>query len=238
MTVQNDVPLACHIYTDTTMKVLIVEDDLLLREGLAEALMREGYICDCASNAQQANQQIHSQTYSAILLDLGLPDTDGLTLLKEWRTQKITTPVLIITARDALEDRVSGLNIGADDYLIKPFELIELFARLRAIIRRNQGQSDNLLIAQDITLDLATRQARLHDNTLDLTPREFVILSRLMLKQGKTVARETLQQDIYSWQDNFGSNTLEVYIHHLRQKIGKDSIITVRGVGYRLGEPA
>lgn len=218
------------------MKVLIVEDDKLLREGIEQALSREAYTCDTAQTGHEADQLIQLDEYSAILLDLGLPDIDGLTLLRKWRKQKIFTPVLIMTARDALEDRVAGLDAGADDYLIKPFELVELFARLRAIIRRHQGQSDNMLIAADLALDLASKQVFFKDKLLELTVREFAILSRLILKKGKTVARETLQQDIYSWNDNFSSNTLEVYIHHLRQKLGKDRITTVRGMGYRLEE--
>ncbi|CAK7031853.1 MAG: Transcriptional regulatory protein BasR [Saezia sanguinis] len=227
-------PLTSAVHASDTMKVLIVEDDSLLRSGLTEALAQQHYACDATSNASQANRHILSQQYSAILLDLGLPDTDGLSLLRQWRNQKIETPVMIITARDALEDRVQGLDAGADDYLIKPFELVELFARLRAIIRRHQNQSDNLITVGNIALDLANRQVTLHGNRLDLTAREFAILSRLMLKKGQAVAREILQQDIYSWHDNLGSNTLEVYIHHLRQKLGKDTITTVRGVGYRL----
>lgn len=219
------------------MKILIVEDDPLLRSGLSEALNRENYTCDAAINAAEAVEHMRSEQYSAILLDLGLPDMDGITLLKQWRSQHIHLPVVIITARDALEDRINGLDAGADDYLIKPFELSELFARLRAVIRRNHGQTGNLICAGALTLDLAHKQAQLDGATLELTPREMAILSRLMLRSGKTVARELLQQDIYSWHDNLGSNTLEVYIHHLRQKIGKEMITTIRGIGYRLGDP-
>ena len=217
------------------MKVLIVEDDTLLQTGISAALVAEGYAYDSAYNATQAQNYIQAGEYSAILLDLGLPDKNGLQLLKQWRKEKITIPVLVITARDSLEDRVSGLDAGADDYLIKPFELVELLARLRALIRRHQGQSDNLIEAGDISLDLVNRIVRNKDGQVALTPREFAILTRLMLKKNKVVNRELLQQDIYSWQDNFGSNTLEVYIHNLRQKLGKELIQTVRGVGYRLG---
>lgn len=216
------------------MKILIVEDDHLLRTGLTEALTREAYICDAVETAKGAIQNMQTEQYTAILLDLGLPDMDGLTLLKQWRKKGMGLPVVIITARDALTERVNGLDAGADDYLIKPFDLTELFARLRAVIRRHQGQDGNMLVVGDVSLDLASRQAKKGDAPLDLTPREFAILSRLMLKAGKTVARELLQQDIYSWNDSLGSNTLEVYIHHLRQKLGKEMITTVRGTGYRL----
>ena len=219
------------------MKMLIVEDDSLLQSGISAALMAEGYACDSAYSATEAQNYLNGGEYSAILLDLGLPDKNGLILLKQWRKEKVTIPVLVITARDSLEDRVSGLDAGADDYLIKPFELVELQARLRALIRRHQGQSDNLIEAGAISLDLANRIVRLNGNEVALTQREFAILTRLMLKKDKVVNRELLQQDIYSWQDNFGSNTLEVYIHNLRQKLGKNLIQTVRGVGYRLGVP-
>ncbi len=217
------------------MKILIVEDDTLLQTGISAALATEGYACDSAYDAAQAQSYIQAGEYSAILLDLGLPDKNGLQLLKQWRKEKIMIPVLVITARDSLEDRVSGLDSGADDYLIKPFELVELLARLRALIRRHQGQGDNLIEAGEISLDLANRIVRCKEELVALTPREFAILTRLMLKKDKVVNRELLQQDIYSWQDNFGSNTLEVYIHNLRQKLGKNLIQTVRGVGYRLG---
>jgi Response regulators consisting of a CheY-like receiver domain and a winged-helix DNA-binding domain len=218
------------------MKILIVEDDLLLRTGLYEALRREGYTVDASSNAKEAKQKMSMELYSAVLLDLGLPDEDGISVLKKWRAEKVTIPVLIMTARDALEDRINGLDAGADDYLIKPFELIELLARLRAVIRRHVGESDNLMTVGDLSLDLANREIFYKNKLLSLTPREYAILSRLIFKKGKTVAREILQQDIYSWEDSMGSNTLEVYIHHLRQKMSKGSIVTVRGVGYQLGE--
>lgn len=216
------------------MKLLIVEDDILLQEGLAQALGNEGYALDCAATAAQADALIQSGEYSLIILDLGLPDKDGATLLSQWRRRGVSNPVLILTARDALEDRVKGLDSGADDYLVKPFALAELQARARALIRRYQGHSDNLLEQDDLTLNLQTQQVLLQDQPLEITPKEFALLTRLMMRIGQTVHRETLQQDIYSWQDDPGSNTLEVHIHNLRRKLGKDRIKTVRGVGYRL----
>lgn len=216
------------------MKLLIVEDDELLLRGLRQALEGQGYACDCAALAKVADCLIQGYLYSAVLLDLGLPDRDGLSLLREWRQAKLAMPVLILTARDALEDRVAGLDAGADDYLIKPFELAELLARVRALIRRHQGNSDNLIEVGNLALDLATRSIMLSGQPLALTPREFAILSLLMLKAGKPVSREILQQDLYSWKDDLSSNTLEVYIHHLRSKVGKDRIQTLRGTGYRL----
>lgn len=216
------------------MKLLIVEDDLLLREGLAKALSHEGYAQDCATTAAEADTLIHSGEYGLVILDLGLPDRDGATLLAQWRRRGIKQPVLILTARDALEDRVAGLDAGADDYLVKPFALAELQARVRALIRRGQGHSDNLLQLDDIHLNLETHQVWLSGQPLEVTPKEFALLSRLIMRAGQNVHRETLQQDLYSWQDDPGSNTLEVHIHNLRRKLGKDRIKTVRGVGYRL----
>ncbi len=216
------------------MKLLIVEDDLLLQQGLAQALGNEGYALDCAATAAEADALIQSGEYSLVILDLGLPDKDGATLLSQWRRRGISHPVLILTARDALEDRVKGLDSGADDYLVKPFALAELQARARALIRRYQGHSDNLLQQDDLTLNLQTQQVLLQDQPLEITPKEFALLTRLMMRIGQTVHRETLQQDIYSWQDDPGSNTLEVHIHNLRRKLGKERIKTVRGVGYRL----
>ncbi|RWR01508.1 XRE family transcriptional regulator [[Pantoea] beijingensis] len=218
------------------MKLLIVEDDFMLQEGLALALSGEGYAIDCAANAAQSLALLQSSQYSMIVLDLGLPDRDGASLLRQWRKDGIDLPVLILTARDALEDRVDGLDAGADDYLIKPFALVELKARVRALIRRYQGRSDNHLQHGDIELNLSSQQVFVENLPVEITPKEFALLTRLLMRIGQTVHRETLQQDLYSWQDDTGSNTLEVHIHNLRRKLGKDRIKTVRGVGYRLEE--
>ncbi|MBJ3814849.1 two-component system response regulator PmrA [Shimwellia pseudoproteus] len=216
------------------MKLLIVEDDTLLQEGLSIALRNEGYALDCAGTAAQADAFMQSGEYSLVILDLGLPDKDGATLLGAWRRSGKQTPVLILTARDGLADRVNGLDAGADDYLVKPFALVELQARVRALIRRYQGQSDNLITLDDLALNLQTQQVYLDEKEIEITPKEFALLSRLLMRAGQTVHRETLQQDLYSWQDDPGSNTLEVHIHNLRRKLGKERIKTIRGVGYRL----
>ena len=218
------------------MKILIVEDDLLLQEGVALALGREGYVTDRAAKAAQADALLQSGQYSLIVLDLGLPDADGADLLRRWRRQGIGLPVLILTARDALEDRVSGLDAGADDYLVKPFALAELKARTRALIRRYQGHSDNQIQHGDLAINLSSLQVFVDNQPVDVTPKEFSLVTRLLMRIGQTVHREMLQQDLYSWQDDNGSNTLEVHIHNLRRKLGKDRIKTVRGVGYRLEE--
>lgn len=218
------------------MKILIVEDDTLLQQGLTLALAGEGYAVDSAASAAQAVAYLNSGQYSLIVLDLGLPDRDGADLLRQWRKEQVDLPVLILTARDALSDRVDGLDAGADDYLIKPFALVELKARVRALIRRHQGKSDNLLQHGDIALNLSSQQVAVDNQPVEVTPKEFSLLTRLLMRIGQTVHRETLQQDLYSWQDDTGSNTLEVHIHNLRRKLGKDRIKTVRGVGYRLEE--
>jgi len=218
------------------MKLLIVEDDELLRQGLEQALTSDNYACDSASTAAEACALLQAGQYSLIILDLGLPDKDGATLLRQWRRQNMSLPVLILTARDALEDRVDGLDAGADDYQIKPFALVELQARVRALIRRYQGHSDNLLEVGDITLNLSTQQVFQRQQLVEITPKEFSLLSRLMMRAGQTVNRELLQQDLYTWQDDLGSNTLEVHIHNLRRKLGKELIHTVRGIGYRLDQ--
>lgn len=219
------------------MKLLIVEDDLLLQEVLALGLANEGYALDCAATGAEADSLIQSGEYSLVILDLGLPDKDGATLLSQWRRRGVDNPVLILTARDAIEDRIHGLDSGADDYLVKPFALAELQARARALIRRYQGHSDNLVADGDLTLNLQTQQVLCNSHPVEVTPKEFALLTRLIMRSGQTVHRETLQQDIYSWQDDPGSNTLEVHIHNLRRKLGKDRIKTVRGVGYRLENP-
>lgn len=218
------------------MKLLVIEDDLLLQRGLEKALIQEGYAVDMAGTLESARQLLADDEgfYSAILLDLGLPDGSGLSLLKSLREHQSAVPVLILTARDALNDRIVGLDSGADDYLVKPFELAELYARLRAIIRRHCGQADNYLEIADFILNLTNKTIAHAGDALELTVREYAILSRLLLKYQQIVPRELLMQDLYSWQDSLGSNTLEVYIHRLRQKIGKERIQTVRGLGYQL----
>lgn len=214
------------------MKILITEDDKLLQDGLQLALQQDGYATDCAANLNQADQFINTTDYSLVILDLGLPDGDGITLLNKWRKNGNDVPVLILTARHDIEDRVRGLNLGADDYLTKPFALTELLARVRAIIRRHQGASNNLIWADNISLDLTSHEVTVDGKIIELTPKEFAILSRLMLRAGHRIHREILHQDLYNWEDDPSSNSLEVHVHNLRQKIGKGRIRTLRGFGY------
>ncbi len=215
------------------MKILLIEDDALLLGGLQKALEQQQYCCDVATSIKTA-QQHTLDDYELIILDLGLPDGDGLTLLKQWRQQGCKLPVLILTARDSLDERVKGLDQGADDYLIKPFALAELLARVRALMRRRFEKTENSLLFGSLKLDMTHHQVWLNEQELRLTRMEYAILRRLMLHPGKTVQRDRLQQDLYDWHDDIGSNTLEVYIHHLRRKIGAGTIKTIRGEGYRL----
>ena len=216
------------------MKILIVEDDALLLQGLILAMQSEGYACDGVSTGREAMLCLASGHYSLIVLDLGLPDEDGLHLLQRLRREKISLPVLILTARDTVEDRISGLDAGADDYLIKPFALEELNARIRALLRRHNNQGDSEITVDNLRLNVNTRQVWLAGQAMDLTPKEYALLSRLMLKAGSPVHREILYNDIYNWDNEPATNTLEVHIHNLRDKIGKDRIRTVRGFGYQL----
>lgn len=216
------------------MKILVVEDDALLLQGLVLALEGEGYVCDGVTTIRDAEAWLAASQYSLLILDLGLPDEDGLHFLLRQRRQKKMQPVLILTARDTVQERIAGLDAGADDYLIKPFALDELLARIRALIRRNVNQGDSRVIVGDLALDMTHRQITRGDLPLELTPKEYAILARLMLKAGQPVHREVLYNDIYNWETEPATNTLEVHIHHLRDKIGRTAIRTVRGFGYSL----
>ncbi len=216
------------------MKILVVEDDTLLRQGLQQALGQEQYSCDVAVNCAEAESLVKVSEYGLIVLDLGLPDGDGMSLLKRWRQRGMVQPVLILTARDALDERVAGLDRGADDYMVKPFALAELLARVRALLRRDQKLASNQIISGDLMLDLQQKTVTLAGAPVVLTRREFALLRRLVMQAGKLVSRERLQEDIYDWQDDIGSNALEVHIHHLRRKLGTTRIRTVRGEGYCL----
>ena len=186
------------------MKILVVEDDNLLRQGLQQALSHEQYSCDVARSVAEAESLVKVSEYGLILLDLGLPDGDGMTLLKRWRQRGMSQPVLILTARDALDDRVAGLDRGADDYMVKPFALAELLARVRALLRRDQGLASNQLVCGDLCLDLDDKTVTQRGEAVVLTRREFALLRRLMMQVGKVVTRERLQEDIYDWQDDIG----------------------------------
>ncbi len=217
---------------DNAMRLLLVEDDELLGDGVCMGLTQYGYVVDWVKDGQSALQAILLETFDTIVLDIGLPKKSGLEVLKAARAQNITTPVLILTANDLVEDRVKGLDCGADDYLVKPFDLEELSARIRALQRRTFSRTETIISFAGITIDPAARQAYLDNDPLALSRREFALLYKLLESPGKVISKEQLVQTLYGWGDEIDSNALEVHIHNLRKKLGKEFIRTIRGVGY------
>jgi two-component system response regulator QseB len=218
------------------MRLLLVEDDPLLGEGLQAALKIDGYTADWVQDGESAWAALNTDEFDLLLLDLGIPRLSGLDLLTRLRKKGIDIPVLILTARDAVHDRVKGLDSGADDYLVKPFDLNELLARLRVLSRRHTGRHDPLVRYGKVTLNPATREVHIDDQPVMLSHREFSLLELLLQRVGTVVSKQRLRDALYGWEGEVESNTLEVYIHHLRRKIGRESIRTVRGVGYMMPE--
>mgnify|MGYP002554348466 CR=1 FL=1 len=218
------------------MKILIVEDDTLLLQGLILAAQTEGYACDGVTTARMAEQSLEAGHYSLVVLDLGLPDEDGLHFLARIRQKKYTLPVLILTARDALSQRVEGLRLGADDYLCKPFALVEVAARLEALMRRAHGHSSSELRHGNVVLDPGRLTTTLNGESLPLKPKEFALLELLMRNAGRVLPRKLIEEKLYSWDDDVSSNAVEVHVHHLRRKLGSGFIRTVHGIGYTLGD--
>ncbi len=214
------------------MRILLIEDDPLLGEGLQASLQLEGYAVDWLQDGETAWAALRTDTFDLLVLDLGLPGLPGLELLQRLRRQENDVPVLILTARDAPADRVAGLDQGADDYLVKPFDIDELAARLRALLRRRGGRRSPVLSHGPVELDPARHEVRLRGKPVALPRREFSLLHLLLEHAGQVVSRSRLQEALYGWEDDVESNTLEVYIHHLRRRLGRDLIQTVRGVGY------
>lgn len=214
------------------MRILLVEDDAMLGDGLRAGLRQLGFQVDWVRDGVAAERELASGDYAAAVLDLGLPLKDGLDVLQSVRQRKITTPVLVLTARDTVPDRVRGLDLGADDYVIKPVDLHELGARLRSLVRRSHGQVQDVLRCGGVRLDHAARQVSLNGEAVALSTREFDLLYALMLNAGRVMSREQLEQQLYSWGYEVESNAIEVHIHHLRRKLQADVIQTVRGVGY------
>jgi two-component system response regulator QseB len=214
------------------MRLLVVEDDAMIGNSLRSGLRQDGYSVDWVRDGAAAELATAATAYDAILLDLGLPGRSGLELLARWRRQQNPVPVLIITARDSVADRVLGLDTGADDYLVKPFDLDELSARLRALLRRRAGRATPLIENGPLTLDPASHEVRLAGNEIGLSAREFGILHALMEAPGVPLSRSQLEDRLYGWQEEIGSNAVEVHIHALRRKLGSDWIRNVRGVGY------
>lgn len=214
------------------MRILLVEDDRLLGDGLQAGLTQTGYAVDWLRDGEAAVAALSAETFAAVVLDLGLPKRDGLSVLQWLRGRHDATPVLILTARDQLEDRVRGLDLGADDYVLKPFDLDEIAARLRALVRRAHGRTEPLLTLGEIKLNPAARTVTRAGEPVELTPREFDLLHLLLENSGHVLTRRSLEEQLYSWNDAVDSNALEVHIHHLRKKLGNELIRTVRGVGY------
>ena len=216
------------------MRILLAEDDTLLGDGLQAGLRQLGFQVDWVRDGEAAERELRGQPYTAAVLDLGLPRKDGMDVLAGIRHAGLTLPILVLTARDALPDLIRGLDVGADDYVIKPVDLHELAARLRALVRRAHGQPQERLTAQDVVLDPASRSVHQSAEVVTLSHREFDLLHALMLSAGRVLSREQLEQQMYSWGQEVESNTVEVHIHHLRRKLGPALIQTVRGVGYML----
>jgi DNA-binding response OmpR family regulator len=214
------------------MRILLAEDDPLLGDGLRAGLRQAGFQVDWVRDGLAAERELRAQPYAAAVLDLGLPLMDGLDVLASVRRAGITLPVLVLTARDAVPDRIRGLDGGADDYVVKPVDLDELAARLRALVRRAHGQPQEWLQVQDVQLDPASRTVTRGGEPVALSTREFDLLQALMLAAGRVLSREQLEQQLYSWGNEVDSNAVEVHIHHLRKKLGPALIQTVRGVGY------
>lgn len=214
------------------MRLLLVEDDVALGEGIHQALSREGYTVDWVKDGASALHAVLSEVFDLAILDLGLPRLDGLAVLRRLRESGSALPVLILTARDATEDRIAGLDAGADDYLIKPFDLSELKARLRALLRRSAGRARVTIEHAGIRLEPATQQVSYKNEPVALTPKEYQLLYELLSPPGRVMTRERLMQLLYGWNEEAESNTLEVHIHHLRKKFSSELIRTVRGVGY------
>jgi two-component system OmpR family response regulator/two-component system response regulator QseB len=220
------------------MRVLLVEDDEMIGHSLREALTRQGWSVDWVKDGVLAQSALADGGYACVLLDLGLPQRDGVEVLRRARAAGETTPVLVLTARDGVDDRVDGLDLGADDYLVKPYELRELLARMRAVIRRRDGAAHSLIGEEGVLqLDLGTREVLVRGVRSQLSAREFALLHALMERSGAILSREQLENRIYGWGEEVSSNAVDVLIHGMRRKLGSDTIRNVRGLGWRVVAP-
>lgn len=216
------------------MKILLAEDDTLLGDGIAVGITQSGLAVDWVLDGQQAETALATGSYDAVVLDLGLPKMSGMVFLRRARASGKTLPILILTARDAIEDRVAGLDAGADDYLVKPFDLNELQARLRALLRRSKGYVDPIISHQELQVDPAAHSVSLSGQPVALSAREFAILHTLLLNAGRVMSKTQIEDQLYGWGDEIESNAIEVFIHHLRRKLYPQLIRTIRGVGYMI----
>ena len=218
------------------MRILIVEDDQLLAKGLLKTLRHEGYTADHCANGRSALIAIDMAESDLVILDLGLPDMDGINILKHIRKRQAMLPVLVLTARDSTDDKIKGLDLGADDYLVKPFEVSELLARLRVMTRRNGQFASSQLVIGDVVLNLAANTVAVREEQLELPRKEYMVLKALMENPGRIQSREQLETKLYQWGEEVSSNAVEVHIHHLRKKLPDSFIKTVRGIGYIVGK--
>lgn len=216
------------------MRILVVEDDARLARQLAQALQAAGHAVDCAADGEEAKFLGETEPYDAVVLDLGLPQRDGLSVLRAWRAEGVSVPVLVLTARDGWHEKVEGIDAGADDYLAKPFRMEELLARLRAILRRAGGRASDLLRFGPVEIDLRRTQVSRDGVPVPLTAHEYKVLAYLAHRAGHTVSRSELTEHVYAQDFDRDSNTLEVFVGRLRRKLGRDLIVTERGLGYRL----
>ncbi|MDZ7803272.1 response regulator transcription factor [Thiohalophilus sp.] len=220
------------------MRLLLIEDDEMLGKAVRAGLKQDGYTVDWLTDGEAGLQALGSDDFDVVVLDIGLPGMSGIEVLQRLRKQKKTLPVMILTAYDAVSDRITGLDAGADDYLIKPFDLDELLARLRAITRRREGRAQSRIELGSIQLDTAAHRLVIHGEEVSLSNKEYQLLEYLLTHAGNVIPRDRLESILYGWEGGVESNSLEVYIHNLRKKVGPGTIKTIRGVGYRLEQPA
>jgi two-component system OmpR family response regulator/two-component system response regulator QseB len=219
------------------MRILLVEDDRMIGDSVRTALRQDGYAVDWVYDGRAADAALASERFDLVLLDLGLPHKDGLDVLRALRARKDDTPVIVLTARDALADRVAGLDAGADDYVVKPFELEELAARMRALLRRRAGRAEPVYEAHGVRVDPATREVTRDGVPVVLSAREYAVLEALTMRPGAILSRAQIEDRLYGWGEAIESNAVSVYIHQLRRKLGADFIHSVRGVGYYVDKP-
>ncbi len=218
------------------MRILLIEDDHMVGRAIRRGLMNAGFVVDWVLDGRAADLGLANPVYDVAILDLGLPKKDGMDVLRTLRKDGNAIPVLVATARDAVADRIGGLEAGADDYVLKPFDLDELVARVRALIRRRSGQVSSVICVGELVLDPTRKTVELAGAAVELSAKEFAILEALMQRNGAVLSREQLEESVYGWGQEIGSNAIEVHLHHLRKKLGADRIRNVRGVGYRVAE--
>lgn len=214
------------------MRLLLIEDDPMIGEAVLRVLRTEHYAADWVRDGELADAALQAENYDAVLLDLGLPRQSGLEVLRKLRARKSTVPVLIATARDGVTDRIAGLDAGADDYVVKPYDTDELLARVRALLRRSAGRAEPAFEHKGVSLNPATREASLNGQSVSLSAREWAVLEPLLARPGVLLSRTQLEEKLFSWKDDVSSNAVEVYIHGVRKKLGSGLIQTVRGLGY------